>query len=210
MVDGVAAAGLEFCGPAAGRRAETPFGAGSSAPRETGSAARAREYEPIEMPKNSATGFVNAFFAVVIGFALIWHIWWMAGLGAARRIRDAACLRVPRRGGSRDTGRADCPVRSRSPGGGCAMNIAVAIDDVRHEALPSCQRGRSRSKADRRRLRLLDLPPQRHRDVLGAVCGLRGARACDCGRSDRRRSCSIKSASRSRPLVFLPRATHAG
>ena len=30
---------------------------------------------------NSATGFVNAFFAVVIGFALIWHIWWMAGLG---------------------------------------------------------------------------------------------------------------------------------
>ena len=41
----------------------------------------AREYEPIEMPKNSATGFVTAFFAVVIGFAMIWHIWWMAGLG---------------------------------------------------------------------------------------------------------------------------------
>jgi cytochrome o ubiquinol oxidase subunit I len=39
------------------------------------------EYEPIEAPKNSATGFVNAFFAVVIGFALIWHIWWMVGLG---------------------------------------------------------------------------------------------------------------------------------
>ncbi|MEA2997876.1 MAG: cytochrome o ubiquinol oxidase subunit [Alphaproteobacteria bacterium] len=38
-------------------------------------------YEPIEMPKNSATGFVTAFFAVVTGFALIWHIWWMAGLG---------------------------------------------------------------------------------------------------------------------------------
>jgi len=44
--------------------------------------APAREYKPIEMPRNSATGFVNAFFAVVIGFALIWHIWWMAGLGA--------------------------------------------------------------------------------------------------------------------------------
>jgi cytochrome o ubiquinol oxidase subunit 1 len=43
--------------------------------------AQAREYEPIEMPKNTATGFVNAFFAVVIGFALIWHIWWMAGVG---------------------------------------------------------------------------------------------------------------------------------
>lgn len=41
----------------------------------------ASAYQPIEMPKNSATGFVNAFFAVVIGFALIWHIWWMAALG---------------------------------------------------------------------------------------------------------------------------------
>jgi cytochrome o ubiquinol oxidase subunit 1 len=40
-----------------------------------------REYEPIETPKNSAIGFVNAFFAVVTGFALIWHIWWMVGLG---------------------------------------------------------------------------------------------------------------------------------
>jgi cytochrome o ubiquinol oxidase subunit 1 len=39
------------------------------------------EYESIEMPKNSATGFVTAFFAVVTGFALIWHIWWMAGFG---------------------------------------------------------------------------------------------------------------------------------
>jgi cytochrome o ubiquinol oxidase subunit I len=41
----------------------------------------ARKYEPIEMPKNSAIGFINAFFAVVTGFALIWHIWWMAGAG---------------------------------------------------------------------------------------------------------------------------------
>ena len=42
---------------------------------------RAGEYEPIEIPKNSAIGFVTAFFAVVTGFALIWHIWWMAALG---------------------------------------------------------------------------------------------------------------------------------
>jgi cytochrome o ubiquinol oxidase subunit 1 len=33
------------------------------------------------MPRNSATGFVTAFFAVVTGFALIWHIWWMVILG---------------------------------------------------------------------------------------------------------------------------------
>ena len=40
------------------------------------------DYEPIEMPRNSPTGFVTAFFATVIGFAMIWHIWWLAGLGA--------------------------------------------------------------------------------------------------------------------------------
>jgi cytochrome o ubiquinol oxidase subunit 1 len=38
-------------------------------------------YEVIEMPRNSPTGFVTAFFAVVMGFALIWHIWWMVILG---------------------------------------------------------------------------------------------------------------------------------
>jgi cytochrome o ubiquinol oxidase subunit 1 len=38
-------------------------------------------YETIEMPRNSPTGFVTAFFAVVTGFALIWHIWWMVILG---------------------------------------------------------------------------------------------------------------------------------
>jgi cytochrome o ubiquinol oxidase subunit 1 len=36
------------------------------------------EYEPIELPSNSPNGFVTAFFAVITGFALIWHIWWMA------------------------------------------------------------------------------------------------------------------------------------
>jgi cytochrome o ubiquinol oxidase subunit I len=38
-------------------------------------------YEPIEMPRNSATGFVCAVFATVTGFALIWHIWWLVLLG---------------------------------------------------------------------------------------------------------------------------------
>ncbi|MER9658633.1 cytochrome o ubiquinol oxidase subunit I [Mesorhizobium sp. M0159] len=40
------------------------------------------DYEPIEMPRNSPTGFICAFFATVMGFALIWHIWWMVALGA--------------------------------------------------------------------------------------------------------------------------------
>jgi len=37
----------------------------------------------IEMPRNSANGFLTAFVAVVIGFALIWHIWWLVILGLA-------------------------------------------------------------------------------------------------------------------------------
>jgi len=39
------------------------------------------DYQPIEMPRNSPTGFITAFFCTVTGFALIWHIWWMVGLG---------------------------------------------------------------------------------------------------------------------------------
>ena len=38
-------------------------------------------YETIEMPRNSPIGIVAAFFAVVTGFALIWHIWWAVILG---------------------------------------------------------------------------------------------------------------------------------
>jgi cytochrome o ubiquinol oxidase subunit 1 len=38
-------------------------------------------YESIHMPRNSPTGFITAFFAVITGFALIWHIWWMVILG---------------------------------------------------------------------------------------------------------------------------------
>ncbi|SFJ82924.1 cytochrome o ubiquinol oxidase subunit 1 [Sphingomonas sp. NFR04] len=39
------------------------------------------KYEAIEMPRNSATGVVTAFFATLIGFAMIWMIWWLAALG---------------------------------------------------------------------------------------------------------------------------------
>ena len=38
------------------------------------------EYEEIEVPRNSATGFVCAFFATFMGFALIWHIWWLVAV----------------------------------------------------------------------------------------------------------------------------------
>ena len=38
-------------------------------------------YQDIHMPKNSPTGIVTAFFSSLMGFALIWHIWWLVILG---------------------------------------------------------------------------------------------------------------------------------
>jgi len=35
------------------------------------------QYHEVHMPRNSPTGFVCAFFATIMGFALIWHIWWL-------------------------------------------------------------------------------------------------------------------------------------
>jgi cytochrome o ubiquinol oxidase subunit 1 len=52
-----------------------------SAPRQAGSSAEPA-YTDIEMPRNSPTGFICAFFATFMGFALIWHIWWIVALAA--------------------------------------------------------------------------------------------------------------------------------
>ncbi len=39
------------------------------------------KYEDIEMPKNSPMGIFIAGFAFLAGFAVIWHIWWLAVIG---------------------------------------------------------------------------------------------------------------------------------
>ncbi|MEO6676044.1 MAG: cbb3-type cytochrome c oxidase subunit I, partial [Pseudomonas sp.] len=41
------------------------------------------KYEPIHMPNNTATGLVMGALLTVFGFAMIWHIWWMAIFGLA-------------------------------------------------------------------------------------------------------------------------------
>ena len=40
-------------------------------------------YQDIYLPKNSSLGLVIAMFAFLIGFGLIWHMWWLAGIGLA-------------------------------------------------------------------------------------------------------------------------------
>jgi cytochrome o ubiquinol oxidase subunit 1 len=42
---------------------------------------RKDSYAPIHMPKNTASGMAIAGCITVMGFALIWHIWWLAALG---------------------------------------------------------------------------------------------------------------------------------
>jgi cytochrome o ubiquinol oxidase subunit 1 len=37
-------------------------------------------YHQIHMPRNTATGLIIAGFSTVLGFALIWHIWWMVAV----------------------------------------------------------------------------------------------------------------------------------
>ena len=65
-------------------RSDEPYWESKQQARASGHAATDEpEYSSIEMPRNSATGFVTAFFAVVTGFSLIWHIWWLVLLGLA-------------------------------------------------------------------------------------------------------------------------------
>jgi cytochrome o ubiquinol oxidase subunit I len=38
-------------------------------------------YQDIRLPKNSGLGLIIAGFAFMIGFGLIWHMWWLAAVG---------------------------------------------------------------------------------------------------------------------------------
>jgi cytochrome o ubiquinol oxidase subunit 1 len=44
------------------------------------------DYQSIRMPKNTPAGMIIAGFILAFGFALIWHIWWLAGLSFAAAI----------------------------------------------------------------------------------------------------------------------------
>ncbi len=38
-------------------------------------------FVPIHMPKNTGAGFIIAALSALVGFALIWHMWLIAGVG---------------------------------------------------------------------------------------------------------------------------------
>ncbi len=52
-----------------------------STARENRELSERPKYEAFHMPRNSPTGVVTAVFTTALGFAAVWHIWWLFGLG---------------------------------------------------------------------------------------------------------------------------------
>jgi cytochrome o ubiquinol oxidase subunit 1 len=50
--------------------------------KKTGEHLKTPVYEDIHLPKNTPLGFFIAVLAFVAGFAIVWHIWWLAPLAA--------------------------------------------------------------------------------------------------------------------------------
>jgi len=46
-------------------------------------------FKPIHMPKNTPAGFIIAAFATLLGFALIWHMWLLAGIAFVATVASA-------------------------------------------------------------------------------------------------------------------------
>ncbi|MBB6056010.1 cytochrome o ubiquinol oxidase subunit I [Tolumonas osonensis] len=42
---------------------------------------RPAKYKEIHMPKNTGAGVIISLFSLIMGFALIWYIWWLAAVG---------------------------------------------------------------------------------------------------------------------------------
>ena len=48
-----------------------------------GDAPKRPDYKDLHMPKNTAAGFYIGVASFIFGFAVVWHIWWLAGLSFA-------------------------------------------------------------------------------------------------------------------------------
>jgi cytochrome o ubiquinol oxidase subunit I len=46
-------------------------------------------FKPIHMPKNTAAGFVISMLATALGFALVWHMWLVAGIAFVAMVAAA-------------------------------------------------------------------------------------------------------------------------
>ncbi len=188
-------------------------------------------YVEIELPRNSPTGFICAFFATFMGFALIWHIWWLVGLAALgayatfvvfawrdtdeyvipaetvaridRANRSARSAALARRRGSTMTTieAASRPRRSESP--------RARPGDAVPPAHAGARRRWTGIEAHCHRLRLLDFPAERHHHVLRLLRHLRGAGRQHGMGDQAAESCSTCATSGSRRRSFSSRASPA-
>ncbi len=46
-------------------------------------------FKPIHMPSNTGAGFILSALSLIVGFALIWYIWWLAAASFAALIAYA-------------------------------------------------------------------------------------------------------------------------
>jgi cytochrome o ubiquinol oxidase subunit 1 len=58
-----------------------PYWAAKRDPEEMKRLLGERNYEPLHIPRNTPVGFFMALFSFMLGFALIWRIWWLAVIG---------------------------------------------------------------------------------------------------------------------------------
>lgn len=50
--------------------------------KERGAERPVEGFRPIHMPRNTGTGVILSAFALALGFAMIWYMWWLAALSA--------------------------------------------------------------------------------------------------------------------------------
>ena len=62
-------------------RVDAFWAAKQQPPGSASGAAPPKTYESLHVPRNNPTGIFTAFCATILGFALIWRIWWLAALG---------------------------------------------------------------------------------------------------------------------------------
>ncbi|CAK00622.1 cytochrome o ubiquinol oxidase subunit I [Bartonella tribocorum] len=48
-------------------------------------------FTKIHMPSNTSAGIIAGFFSLVVGFALVWHIWWLVAIGLVGFVATLVC-----------------------------------------------------------------------------------------------------------------------
>ena len=227
MVDVFAAAGVQFRRSASGREHRRLLAHRSALPSVERAPTVEPVYEPIEMPRNSPTGFICAFFATFAGFGMIWQIWWLvivALIGAFATFvvfawRDRTEYEIPGRGGrSHRSRQSPCARRNARDRGGPVMTAFQAGADYgdgrREEARRPAAASRFRSQPTRHRNASLSATASGSSCSATSSCSRRFSPPMRCSPARPREGraakiCSTCTMSRSRPPASCFRVSPA-